>query len=53
MIVRFIRQGLAVIACHRADDESLARIEQQEALDKGELFEQVLERKLVIEWNIA
>jgi putative phosphoesterase len=35
------------------DVQRPAEEEQQAALDKGELFEQVFERKLVIEWNLV
>jgi len=45
-----IRSNKIVVHC---DVRRPAQEEQQEALDKGELFEQILERKLVIEWNIA
>ncbi len=45
-----IRSNKIVVHC---DVRRPAQEEQQEALDKGELFEQVLERKLVLEWNIV
>ena len=45
-----IRSNKIIVHC---DVHRPAQEEQQEALDKGELFEQVLERKLMIEWNIA